>query len=145
VITMKNISVELIIFHLAMYVIYTPAVPRLVGQGTSVICRRPQFEPLREGICSRRLCAFSACCKKISSSIPRQSTGLRPTSSHECCDAAVYGWGGGSKIFSIYVRRNLITLYLMVRKVITLFVWLHYGNTIRLQWRRVSSLYNKLV
>jgi hypothetical protein len=44
--------------------------------------------------------------KKISSYVPRQSTGLRPASSHVCCGAAVYGWGRGSEIFSICVRRS---------------------------------------
>jgi hypothetical protein len=47
--------------------------------------------------------------KKISSSIPRQSTGLRLASSHECCDSAVYGWGRGSEIFSICVIRSSST------------------------------------
>jgi hypothetical protein len=38
------------------------------------------------------------CCKKISSSVSCQSTGLRPALSHMCCGAAVYGWGRGSEI-----------------------------------------------
>jgi hypothetical protein len=49
---------------------------------------------------SSRMAFLVVCyCKKISSSVPCQSTGLRPVSSHMCCSATVYGWGRGSEIF----------------------------------------------
>jgi hypothetical protein len=45
--------------------------------------------------------------KKIPSSVPHQSTGLRLGlgRSHMGYGAAVYGWGKGSRVFSTCVRR----------------------------------------
>jgi hypothetical protein len=52
---------------------------------------------------------FQAVLKKIPSSVPRQSTDLRLSPgrgrSHMGFDAAVYGWGRGSGVFSTCVRR----------------------------------------
>jgi hypothetical protein len=53
---------------------------------------------------------FQAMVKKIPSSVPRQSTGLRLSPgrgrSHMGFDAAVYEWGRGSGVFSTCVRRS---------------------------------------
>jgi hypothetical protein len=52
--------------------------------------------------------------KKILSSVPRQSTGLRLSPgrgrSHMGFDAAVYGWGRGSGVFSTCARSFLNTM-----------------------------------
>jgi hypothetical protein len=53
---------------------------------------------------------FQAVVKKIPSFVPRQSTGLRLSPGHDRShmgfDAAVYGWGRGSGVFSTCVRRS---------------------------------------
>jgi hypothetical protein len=83
----------------------TSAIP--AGQGTSVVCRQSQFEPFGGEIVAAD-CVYLVRVVKVSSSISRQSTGLRPDSSHGCCDVTVYGWGRGSEIFSICVRCLLL-------------------------------------
>jgi hypothetical protein len=53
---------------------------------------------------------FQVVVKNIPSSVPRQSTGLRLSPgrgrSHMGFDAALYGWGRGSGVFSTCVRRS---------------------------------------
>jgi hypothetical protein len=79
---------------------------RLVGLAVRFAPCWPEFEPLRGRICWPEEAQFICALKKILSSAPHQSTGLRLAQSHESCDTAVYGWGRGLGVFSTYVRRS---------------------------------------
>jgi len=51
-------------------------------------------------------CAGIACCKKITSPVPWQSTCLRPIPVSRDNSTTVYRWDRGSVVFSIYGRRS---------------------------------------